>query len=275
MKITLFLFLIFPIMMNSQSLGVDRVNHLKKSVGNVIVDGGKGGTGSGFFIDENGSFVTNFHVIASSLKKNVSTGIIYQDKKIEIKLFDEKKIEMYLPLDSFKNKFDSAAFFDLVVLKPLKKMTKKVTYLKIGSFKDVNEGDTVLTCGFPLSINTHFISKGMISTKWVDVKNNMKRNLAWIDITMNKGNSGGPIIKISEKFEDDIVIGVASFILNPFAKEATEIYNKTLESGIKSRDHSKGLSMGNLASFNARAIQYSSFGISGCVSIDHLAQIQN
>lgn len=60
----------------------------------------------------------------------------------------------------------------------------------------------------------------MLSTKWVTsgyLNQGGNREVAWLDVTMNSGNSGGPIVLMGEEPEGDKVIGIASFGLNPFA----------------------------------------------------------
>jgi serine protease Do len=47
--------------------------------------------------------------------------------------------------------------------------------------------------------------------------------VAWLDLTLNKGNYGGPVIKIGRTPDENRVIGIATFILNPFAQYAEAV----------------------------------------------------
>jgi serine protease Do len=267
MKIITLIFLQFitPFLLTAQNLGINRVEHIKKSVGKVIVNGG---SGSGFFIDSVGTFVTNYHVIKSAIGLDSATNEFVQHSRIIVELNSSEKIDMIMSNMMLNRSIGEAEIYDYAVLIPKTTNKSKISFLKLGSFKDINEGDEILTCGFPFGINQILFTKGMLSTKFTE-QYKKGRSSAWLDLTINSGNSGGPILKIGETFEDDIVIGIASFNLNPYAHEANAIYEKALQYGYVLSSY-EAISLRGLAAFNGLSIKNNSLGISGCISIDHL-----
>ncbi|MBI1781397.1 MAG: hypothetical protein HYR66_08505 [Sphingobacteriales bacterium] len=88
---------------------------------------------------------------------------------------------------------------------------------------------------------------------------------------MNKGNSGGPIIKIGNNPSEDKVIGIATFILNPFANDSKVL--SELSSRLKVDIALGGISQVKVNKLFADAIANNSIGISGCISINHIKSI--
>ena len=86
---------------------------------------------------------------------------------------------------------------------------------------------------------------------------------------MNKGNSGGPILKIGST--EDEVIGIATFILNPYANTSQELSNLSANLGVDIEFG--GISQVKVNKLFADAVTNNSIGISGCVSINHITGI--
>lgn len=149
--------------------------------------------------------------------------------------------------------------------------SKDLIPLSLGTFADVYEGGDVYLCGFPLGINQPVVSVGILSTKWITsgyLNQGSNREVAWLDITMNKGNSGGPIVLMSEEPERDKVIGIASFGLNPFAGPAEKLIEivQTFPGSVGLM----GVDFKRFATLIGTALSSNSLGVSGCVSIDYL-----
>src|SRR5690606_15167195 len=94
-------------------------------------------------------------------------------------------------------------------------------FYKIGNYKTVSEGQEIYTCGYPFGIEQPITSFGLISSKWQQpIKFNdslsINRDVAWLDLAMNKGNSGGPILVKTDNPDSDFVVGIATFNLNVF-----------------------------------------------------------
>ncbi len=124
--------------------------------------------GSGFFIDENGTLLTNYHVIEEAKIFQVITdkGITYTAPTV---LGYDKKL-------------------DIAILKVDTK-GQKVPYLEIGTPKTA-VGDKVYTLGSPLGLTGTF-SDGIVS-----YVNRIVDDVSFIQITapISAGNSGGPLV---------------------------------------------------------------------------------
>ncbi len=277
------LFLItIPSFLYGQSLSPERVSKIKSATVRVIVEGGIS-VGSGFLINEDGLVVTCLHVVLPALQNK---------KRTYIQFNNGDTLEMGFPdilnSDTLYNR--SAIAYDFCVITPLKP-GKKTPFLKMGNFANIYEGDEVYTCGYPLGMSQQFISKGMLSTKYLN--NNiafehlgkpysMPRNEALMDITLNRGNSGGAIVKIGKTLNDDEVIGIANFIINPIGNYADSIINSTSDPDFKFQLNQVQDSTGKIISGGdmngwlrkmAEAHKSTSIGISGCVSINHLMAV--
>lgn len=271
----LFLFL-FINKTYSQSLGAERVNHAKNSIVRILIDGQASGTG--FIVSKTCQMVTCWHVIEPAFKHdslNRRTGL----REIEAEFPSGEKVDLGIYNFLLQEGNREAVAYDYCFLQPLKPVSSNFDFLKLGSFVDVHEGDQVYTVGYPLGIKQQFLSTGVLSTKWVDTArittnnkpDSLVRTVAWLDLTMNKGNSGGPILKVGSSAADDEVIGIATFILNPFANESQ------LLSELSSRLHVDmelgGISQVKVNKLFADAVTNNSIGISGCISIDHVKKI--
>lgn len=271
---SLILFSLFTASGQSSSLTRERIDRLKKSVVKISIEESTA-TGTGFFISENGALLTCWHVITPAIVHD-SLGIRF--RKIFIEMTNGSKIEVGIPLIFFEKERlnEQAVSYDFCILVPTKKINSNFSALKLGDYNIANEGDDIYACGYPLGLPYQFVSKGILSTKFVDTvllhKNNLPdtkvtRNSALLDLTINKGNSGGPIIRIGRTIDEDVVIGIANFNINPFGSTAELLNNE-----LKNRDNivlPTGISLTESMKLFSNAIIYSSNGISGCVSINH------
>lgn len=253
----------------SQSLGSDRVTHIKNSIVRILVNGNPSGTG--FLITEQAHVITCFHVIEEAA---------IQNKPIQIEFSTGEKVEALYLTSMVQTGLREAVGYDYCVLVPSKPTVKKA-YLTLGLYESVSEGDELITMGFPFGISQPVISKGILSTKWKQKNaflingkpDSLEREVAWLDMTMNKGNSGGPIIKIGSSPQDDRVIGIATFILNPFANPAQQLVN--IYANPRSDVLLGGVSTNAVNKLFANAIANNSIGVSGCISIDHIVKFLN
>lgn len=283
MKILLLLiFLLFSsFYLLSQSLTKDRINKLKHSVVKISIEGSTS-TGTGFFISSNGDVLTCWHVIEDALIKD-SIGNLVNVKKIYMDIYDGQRKELQIPSVFFNGLNMNAVSNDFCLLSPpLNSFNIKVSFLKIGNFDNIQEGDEVYTSGYPLGLPYQFISRGTLSTKYIDstliyqrkgfpdIK--IKKSVALLDLTINKGNSGGPIVRLGKHTEDDEVIGIADFLINPFGKNAERL-NEEMNMDKMNYKLPSGVSLTDAMKLFSNAIIYSSNGISGCVSINHFLQV--
>ena len=129
------------------------------------------GSGSGFFISNDGYILTNFHVIDDA-----------QDIDVEIKSGEKYKAKVI--------GYDEGS--DLAVLKINSQKGEKFAKVEFGSSDDVNVGDKVIVVGGPLG-HKWSVSSGIVSGKArEDFRVSNVGEFIQIDAAVNPGNSGGP-----------------------------------------------------------------------------------
>ncbi|WP_372788751.1 S1C family serine protease [Paraconexibacter sp.] len=144
-------------------------------------------TGSGFVINDDGSILTNAHVIDGAVKVSVQ----FQDKKTVTAKVIGKDVSSDLALLKVES--------DGVDLRPL----------ELGSSKDVQVGDPVIAIGNPFGLD-RTLTTGVVSAlqRRINAPNDFTiSNVIQTDAAINPGNSGGPLIDATGK-----VIGVNSQI---------------------------------------------------------------
>ncbi|MHC4495143.1 MAG: S1C family serine protease [Planctomycetota bacterium] len=154
----------------------------------VVKISSPGGTGSGFFINEDGYLITNYHVIEKETKIEVT---VFQKAKngFEKKKFKKVKIEAMNP------------FVDLALLKIENLADTKTRFVYLGDVGRIRAGEEVFAIGNPLGLE-RTITNGVISTK-----NRAFQGLIYIQTNadINPGNSGGPLFNLAGE-----VIGVTN-----------------------------------------------------------------
>lgn len=150
--------------------------------------------GSGFFIEESGYIITNYHVISSEVDPEY-----------------EGFSRMYIKLSENDNSRIPAKVvgWDEVLDLALVKAEIKAPYVfSLGSSDDLDVGDVIyaigspgglektLTSGIVSSINRRFLSMGSIMQ---------------IDAAINQGNSGGPIIDQKGRVQAVVFAGIENF----------------------------------------------------------------
>ena len=146
------------------------------------------GMGSGFFINEDGYLITNYHVIEKETKIEVT---VFQKAKdgFEKKKFKKVKIEAI------------NSFVDLALLKIEDLGDTKVRFACLGDIDQVKVGEKVFAIGNPLGLE-RTVTDGVISTR-----NRAFEGLVYIQTNadINPGNSGGPLFNLAGE-----VIGVTN-----------------------------------------------------------------
>lgn len=129
------------------------------------------GHGSGFAISQDGYIITNYHVIAGKIINKPNTIKIITSSGEEL----EGKIVRY-------NKYR-----DLALIKVDKKFEKAFKISNVKSYKNLQD---VYTIGAPKSIELgQSVSSGILSNE----RKNNNNNLLQIGMSVNGGNSGGPV----------------------------------------------------------------------------------
>jgi len=144
--------------------------------------------GSGFFLNEDGYLITNYHVIEKETKIEVT---IFQKAKdgFEKKKLKKVKIEAINP------------FVDLALLKVEDLGDTKIKYVSLGDIDSIKVGEKVFAIGNPLGLE-RTVTDGVISAI-----NRAFKGLVYIQTNadINPGNSGGPLFNLAGE-----VIGVTN-----------------------------------------------------------------
>lgn len=154
----------------------------------VVKISSPGGSGSGFFINEDGFLITNYHVIEKETRIEVT---VFQKAKngFEAKKFKKVKIEAINP------------FVDLALLKVEDLGDTKLSFVYLGDIDNIKTGEEVFAIGNPLGLE-RTVTNGVISTT-----NRAFEGLLYIQTNadINPGNSGGPLFNLAGE-----VIGVTN-----------------------------------------------------------------
>jgi S1-C subfamily serine protease len=162
----------------------------KKAIGKVIcMDFGQ--SGSGFFIDSNGTFLTNNHVVT---KANLdSTGVITLNYSREIYIRidgEEHKATMLTAEES-----DRPYVYDYAILKVDGTFPQ---HILIGDASTVKQGESVIAMGYPSKFDVPIATSGIISAilPRPSHRNALHTLQTFLtDVLVTYGSSGGPLIR--------------------------------------------------------------------------------
>jgi serine protease Do len=154
----------------------DLVSQLGEAVVQVRTPGG---LGSGFFLNEEGYLITNFHVIEGETQIAVE---VYHQKNGQL----ERKVYKQVRIVAM-NKFQ-----DLALLKVEDKDATKFAWVPLGDSDALAVGERVFAIGSPLGLE-RTVTEGIVSTKTRQVQGEL-----YIQTTaqINPGNSGGPLFNL-------------------------------------------------------------------------------
>jgi len=165
------------------------VSSLVKLIGEAVVEvKTPEGLGSGFFINEDGYLITNFHVIEGETE--ISVEVYHQrDGQLDRETYKQVKIIAI-------NKFH-----DLALLHIEDKNAPKFKFVTLGSSDAMNVGDGVFAIGSPLGLE-RTVTQGILSTKTRELEGEL-----YLQTTtqINPGNSGGPLFDLAGE-----VVGVTN-----------------------------------------------------------------
>jgi len=153
------------------------------------------GTGSGFIWDDQGSIVTNYHVI-------------YEAQNIQVTLSDQTKWKAEV--------VGAAADRDLAVLR-IRAPRDKLRPIRIGSSSDLRVGQMVFAIGNPFGLD-QTLTKGVISALGREIESMTRRPIKGAiqtDAAINPGNSGGPLLDSAGR-----CIGINTAIYSPSGASA-------------------------------------------------------
>jgi len=144
------------------------------------------GLGSGFIFNADGLVVTNHHVIEGA-------------DEITVKLHDDSKHTATVIGHDAKT---DLALLSIEVDEPL-------SFLSFGNSDQARVGDWVIAVGNPFGFSETF-TVGIISARGRDIQSGPYDDFIQIDASINKGNSGGPLLNRQGE-----VIGINTAIYSP------------------------------------------------------------
>jgi serine protease Do len=152
------------------------VNQLGESVVQVRTPGG---LGSGFFINEDGYLITNFHVIEGESQISLEV-YLRRNNQLERTIYKQVRIVAM-------NKFQ-----DLALLKVEDKDAPKFSSVALGDADALAVGERVFAIGSPLGLE-RTVTEGIVSTKTRQMQGEL-----YLQTTaqINPGNSGGPLFNM-------------------------------------------------------------------------------
>ncbi len=138
-----------------------------------------GGLGSGFFINEDGFLITNFHVTEGETQISVE---VYHQKNGQL----DRKIYKQVRIVALNK------FADLALLKIEDKDASKFARVALGDSDVLAVGDRVFAIGSPLGLE-RTVTEGILSTKTREMQGTL-----YLQTTaqINPGNSGGPLFNM-------------------------------------------------------------------------------
>ncbi|HVA67490.1 MAG TPA: trypsin-like peptidase domain-containing protein [Elusimicrobiota bacterium] len=150
---------------------------------------GKGELGSGSIIDKDGHVLTNAHVIT-----NKETGGIYGDIEVYFKpahLTGDPQTDLVNPVRAKALASDQK--LDLALLS-LSRAPKNLDVMPLGDSAAVGMGDPVVAIGHPEEGGLWTMTGGIVSTIMANLDGVDGKNVFQTDASINRGNSGGPLI---------------------------------------------------------------------------------
>jgi serine protease Do len=146
------------------------------------------GLGSGFIINEDGFFITNFHVIEGETQISIE---VYHQRNGQLERKTYKQVRIVA-----MNKFE-----DMALLKIEDKDAPKFRSVALGSSRALAVGERVFAIGSPLGLE-RTVTEGILSTKTRQLGGEL-----YLQTTaqINPGNSGGPLFNMSGE-----VVGVTN-----------------------------------------------------------------
>ncbi len=165
------------------------VSSLVKQIGEAVVQvKTPGGLGSGFFINDEGYLITNFHVIEGETEISVE---VYHQTGLQLDRETYRAVKIIAI-----NKFQ-----DLALLHIEDKGAPKFKPILLGNSDALNVGDGVFAIGSPLGLE-RTVTQGILSTKTRQMEGQLYLQTS---TQINPGNSGGPLFNLAGE-----VVGVTN-----------------------------------------------------------------
>lgn len=137
------------------------------------------GLGSGFFLNEEGYLITNFHVIEGETEIGIE---VYHQRNGQLDRHVYKEVRILA-----MNKFE-----DLALLRIEDEKAPKFAWVPLGQVDQLAVGERVFAVGSPLGLE-RTVTEGILSTKTREFQGKL-----YLQTTaqINPGNSGGPLFNL-------------------------------------------------------------------------------
>jgi serine protease Do len=158
---------------------------------------GQGELGTGSVIDASGRVLTNAHVVIDD-----KSGSPYPNIRVYLKpakLTGDPSIDLADPIRARVARYDRA--LDLALLELDR--APRVPVLELGDDSNVETGDPVVAIGHPEQGGLWTLTQGVVSTVLADLGGVAGKDAFQTDASINRGNSGGPLIDRS-----GVIIGI-------------------------------------------------------------------
>jgi serine protease Do len=156
------------------------VRELVSTLGEAVVQvRTPGGLGSGYFINEEGYLITNFHVIEGETQISIE---VYHTRDGQLDRRSYKQVRIVAI-----NKFA-----DLALLKVTDSGAPKFSWVLLGDSGALSVGDRVFAIGSPLGLE-RTVTEGILSTKTRQLQGELYMQTT---TQINPGNSGGPLFNL-------------------------------------------------------------------------------
>ena len=224
----------------------------KAATGQVIcADIGK--KGSGFFVSDQGDFITNNHVVRNMVIDKTGAIRVDYSKQILIKINNN----IYEATLSSDENADRPIVYDYAVLKAT---IPYDAYIGIANVSEITQGEQVVALGYPLDFDQLIVTSGIISaviSRPSHINSLHKIKTFLTDTLVTYGSSGGPLIRAS----DGKVLGITT-MSHEIRDEARDRLSQYINSpGIETTPQIR-----DLTNF---VLSYVSIGLNHALSIEY------
>jgi len=228
------------------------IERWKMATGKVICNDFRK-TGSGFFISDEGLFLTNNHVVHNISFDAAGTIRIDYSEEIYVRI-GEHNHRAFLAIDENS---DQPIVYDYAILRL--DITPEF-YFNFTDIENLREGEQIMALGYPLGFNELIFTKGIISAILVrpsHINSLHRMRTILTDTLITYGNSGGPLIRMS----DGRVIGI-----NTMPHEIRDQIRTRLQQYLNQQDIEVSIPIQDIISFILKHIHT---GFNYAISIEY------
>lgn len=228
------------------------INKCKAAIGQVIcTDIGK--MGSGFFVSDQGDFITNNHVVTNMVIDKTGAIRVDYSKQMLIKINDN----IYKATLSSDENADRPIVYDYAILKAT--ITSNA-YIEIANVSEITQGEQVVALGYPSDFDQLIVTTGIISaviSRSSHINSLHKIKTFLTDTLITYGSSGGPLIRAS----DGKVLGITTMF-----HEIRDAARDRLSQYVNSPEIETTPQIRDLTNF---VLSYVSIGLNHALSIEY------